>query len=171
MAKFSASACACLTPRAALFSGAVSASEEPSDKTAFSSADPPRNFWLTVGDRIRALTIGAPAYATRKKHIEDLEAAYVSTLLALHDALLARGRDAGAVTRALHDKASSFDLKKLNALVASHNRYYPIEANLPVSPRTGQYLIYGRPWRPESAWTVSRLVEQAFARIAARADP
>lgn len=71
---------------------------------------------------------------------------------------------------ALHDRAAAFNLEKLNALVASHNRYYPMEANLPVNPRTGEYLIYGRPWRPESAWTVSRLVEQTLATIAVRAD-
>ena len=141
-----------------------------SRKTSFSSADPPRNFSLTVGDRIRALTIGAPAYATRKKHIEDLEAAHLRTLVAHRDTLLARGHAREAVTRAMHDRARAIDLKKLNALIASHNRYYPIEANLPVNPRTGEYLIYGRPWRPESPWTESRLVEQALAAIAARAE-
>jgi hypothetical protein len=152
----------------------VSDSDDPergsSPKTAFTSVDPPRNFTLTVGDRIRALTIGAPAYATRKKHIEDLEATHVRTLVTLHDTLVACGRDEEAVTRALHSRAQALDLKKLNALVASHNRYYPIEANLPVNPRTGEYLIAGRPWRPESPWTEDRLVEQALAAIAARRE-
>ncbi len=157
---------------------AVNDSEDPSigppgdqaPKTAFSSADPPRNFALTVGERIRALTIGAPAYATRKKHIEDLEAAYVHALVALHDTLGARGHDEAALRRGLEDKARAIDLKKLNALVATHNRYYPIEANLPSCPRTGEYLIYGRPWRASSAWTESRLVEQALAVIARRSN-
>jgi hypothetical protein len=142
----------------------------PAQKTALSSVDPPRNFSLSVGDRIRALTIGAPAYATRKKDLEDLEAAHVRTLVALHDTLVARGWDPEAVARALQQKASTVDLKKLNALVASHNRYYPIEANLPVDPRTGEYLIYGRPWRPDRVWSASRLVDEARAMVAARAE-
>jgi hypothetical protein len=137
---------------------------DDSGPTAFSSTDPPRNFSLSVGDRIRALTIGAPAYATRKKHLEDLEAAHVRTLVALHDALIARGSD---LDRALHDRAASLDIKKLNALTDAHNRYYPIEANLPMNMR-GDYLIYGRPWRPELPWTARRLVELAMAKIAER---
>lgn len=34
-------------------------------------------------DGIRALTLGAPAYATRKKHIEDLEDRYSNILRSL----------------------------------------------------------------------------------------
>jgi hypothetical protein len=141
-----------------------------SPKTAFSSADPPRNFSLSVGERIRAMTIGVPAHAARKRHIEDLEAAHIATLVALHDALVARARSEAAVKDALHDKAATFDLKKLNALVATHNRYYAIEANLPVNPRTGEYLIYGRPWRPDTPWTVDRIVDLAVAAVDARRE-
>ena len=53
--------------------------------TAFRSADPPRNFTLSVDERVRALTIGPPAYAVRKRKIEDNEEQWVSTLVALHD--------------------------------------------------------------------------------------
>jgi hypothetical protein len=141
-------------------------------KTAFDSADPPRNFTLSIDDRIRALTIGAPAYATRKKHLEDLELQHVRALVALHDALVAKHAgepDLDAlVARALVDKAATFDVKRMNALVTAHNRYYPIEANLPIDPRTGHYLVYGRPWVPEEPWTASRLVDRAQAVIAAR---
>lgn len=87
---------ACRETETTLLSTPVNDSDDhdggASSKTSFSSADPPRNFSLSVGDRIRALTIGAPAYATRKKHIEDLEAAHVRTLVALHDLLVGRGR-------------------------------------------------------------------------------
>jgi len=40
------------------------------------------------------------------------------------------------------------DLARLNDLIDKHNRYYPIEANLPVDPRTGALLERGVPWRP-----------------------
>ena len=141
---------------------------DPVAKSAFRSADPPRNFSLSVGERIRALTIGAPAYATRKKSVEDLEERYVRTLVALHGSLVARGLDDGAIARALLDKAQTFDLKRLNALIATHNRYYPIEANLPIDPRSGEYLVYGRRWFPEEPFTPERLVDRAQAIVAAR---
>lgn len=139
------------------------AAEPPRDRpTAFNSADPPRNFSLTVGERIRALTIGAPAYATRKKHIEDLEDRYASILRSLRNALVGRGLPEHEIRRALQDRAATLELKKLNTLITAHNRYYPLEANLAMDPRTGEYLVYGRRWEPTLAWTVERLVEAAL---------
>ena len=142
--------------------------DAPLRNTAFNSADPPRNFTLSVNDRVRAMTIGAPAYATRKKHIEDLEAAHVRALVTLHDKLVAKGRDAADVQRALHEQAHTIDLRKLNTLVDTHNRYYPIEANLPTNLRTGDYDVHGQRWLPEEPWTASRLLDHALALVAAR---
>ncbi|MDB4934797.1 MAG: hypothetical protein JWP87_1769 [Labilithrix sp.] len=143
-------------------------------KSAFNSADPPRNFTLSVNDRIRAIAIGAPAYATRKKHLEDLEERHVRMLVTLHDALVAkhgqRPDREELVTRALHDRAATIDVKRMNQLVEAHNRYYPIEANLPCDLRTGHYLVYGRRWVPEEPWSAARLVERARAVIADRDD-
>jgi hypothetical protein len=144
--------------------------DDRSPKSAFNSADPPRNFTLDVNERIRAMTIGAPAYASRKKRIEDLDAGHVAALVALHDQLVARGRDAAAVRAALEHKVATFDLKRLNALIETHNRYYPIEANLPTDPRTGEYLVYGRTWEREPPVTAARLLDAALERIAARRD-
>lgn len=135
--------------------------------TGFNSADPPRNFTLSVNDRIRAIAVGAPAYARRKKSIEDREDRYVAVLVDLHDTLVASRES--FVTSAMLDRAATFDLKRLNALIATHNRYYAIEANLPIDPRTGGYLVYGRPWLPTEPWTAERLVAQALAVVAARA--
>jgi hypothetical protein len=166
---------ACRSRDRALIFCAVKDSEDDSvQKSAFNSADPPRNFTLSVNDRIRALTIGAPAYATRKKLLEDLEERHVRTLVVLHDTLAAKHQGRAdleeVVTRALHDKAKAIDVKRMNALVETHNRYYPIEANLPTDLRTGHYLVYGRRWIPEEPWTAERLVERARAVIAARDD-
>ena len=138
--------------------------------STFTSADPPRNFSLSVNDRIRALTIGPPAYATRKKSIEDLVDRYVQVLVALHDKRVAAGHrgNAEATTRALLEKAGTFDLVRLNKLIATHNLYYPIEANLPTDVRTGEYLVCGRPWLPDEPWSASRFVEEARRLIATR---
>jgi hypothetical protein len=147
---------------------------KPSDDSAaestFTSADPARNFSLSVNDRIRALTIGPPAYATRKKSIEDLDERHLKALVALHDKRVASGLDetGEAMTRALVEKAGTFDLVRLNRLIETHNLYYPIEASLPTDVRTGEYLVYGRPWRPDEPWSVSRFVDEARRLIETR---
>lgn len=117
-----------------------------------SSADPPRNFTLTTDERIRALTIGVPAWSARKRKIEDEEARLVSELVELRD------------EHAMRAHAATFDLTKLNELVAIHNRYFPIEANLPMN-RHG-YLVHGRPWRPEEPYTAERLLTLARRKCA-----
>lgn len=137
---------------------------DASDRTsALNGADPPRNFTLSTEERIRALTIGVPSYAERKKHIEDREAGYQKKLGALFDTLAAKGRSREDIEHALFDLARTFDLAKTNALVEKHNRYYPIEANLPLDPQTGGYLLYGNPWVPEAPFTVQRVVRQLLA--------
>jgi hypothetical protein len=125
------------------------------------SADPIRNFTLSVDERIRALTIGVPAYSARKRKIEDQEESCVNALLDLHETLTAEGKVDHEIEHALTTAAKAFDLAKLNALVATHNRYYPIEANLPMN-RGGSYLVYGRVWEPEAPYTAERLVSRAL---------
>jgi hypothetical protein len=135
--------------------------------SALNSADPSRNFTLTVDERIRALTIGVPAWAARKRKIEDDQQRLVTELVELHDGLVAKKRPANEIELALLAAANTLDLAKLNELVGSHNRYYPIEANLPMD-RRGNYLVYGRVWKPEEAYTAVRLVALARLHIEAR---
>jgi hypothetical protein len=129
--------------------------DEPS--SALDSVDPPRNFTLGVDERIRALTIGAPAYAIRKRKIEDTEAKWVDTLVELRDKLVAKGTPRVDIEGALREKAATFDYRRLNELVALHNRWYPVEANLPMDLR-GRYLVYGRVWHPETELTPERIL-------------
>jgi hypothetical protein len=138
--------------------------------TALNSADPIRNFSLSVDERIRALTIGVPAWAARKRNIEDDVDRHVAKLVELHDKLVAKGTDAQAVERALVAAANAIDLTRLNTLVTKHNRYYPIEANLPMDRRGGGYLAYGRPWKPEEPFTALRLLVAAQAELERRAE-
>lgn len=133
--------------------------------TAFTSLDPPRNFTLTTEQRVRALAQGVPIYAERKRRIEDLEAAMVKKLCEHYDKLVAEGVAPDAARRDVHERARAVDLSRVNALIEKHNRYYPIEANLPVDPRTGAYLLFGRRWHPERPWTLERLLEALDARL------
>jgi hypothetical protein len=138
--------------------------------SALNSADPVRNFSLTVDERIRALTIGVPAWAARKRKIEDDEARHVGELVELHDTLVARQRAVAEIQVALEEAAAAIDLTKLNELVRRHNRYYPIEANLPMDRATGSYLVYGRAWIPEELYTPVRLIALVMAMLERRRE-
>jgi hypothetical protein len=128
------------------------------------SIDPPRNFHIGTDERIRALAIGAPAWSVRKRRIEDTEAKWVETLAALRVALVALGRSDEEIERELGARAAKLDYAKLNALVALHNRWYPVEANLRMDPRSGAYLVAGRPWQREAEYTPERILELVRSR-------
>jgi len=113
---------------------------------------PARNFTLTVEDRVRAYTQGVPGYIRRRRRIEELEAR-----------LMAAVRTADDPARAVAAKAVVADLAALNDLIGRHNRYYPIEANLPIEVRTGRLLDRGVPWRPLALVTADDLLARAAA--------
>lgn len=138
--------------------------------TALNSADPTRNFSLSTEERIRALTIGVPAWSQRKRNIEDDIGKIVEGLVELSETLAQKGRDPAEIARAVEAAAARRDLTKINAMVVKHNRYYPVEANLPMNSR-GEYLVYGRVWRREEPFTAARLVALATAELARRAAP
>lgn len=114
-----------------------------------SSASPARNFTLSVEDRLRAMAGGPRAYMRRRRRIEDLQSEIVQDIVALGDFDV--------------DRIPQRILKKigvLNDLIDRHNRYFPIEANLPIDPRTGAMLELGHPWKPMTkvaVWEFCRL--------------
>jgi hypothetical protein len=56
--------------------------------------------------------------------------------------------------------AARWDFTDVNELIEKHNRWYPIEARLPMDPRTRDYVkVGGRPYRHEAldaAWVLER---------------
>ena len=56
--------------------------------------------------------------------------------------------------------AHGWNFAYVNELIRQHNEYYPIERNLPLDPRTGDYVtILGRPYRREeldAEWVLAR---------------
>jgi hypothetical protein len=114
---------------------------------------PPRNFTLSIEERLRAYAQGAPGYIRRKRRIEDLEARLIQQLAAAESpAAVAASADVVA------------DLALLNDLIAKHNRYYPIEANLPIDVQTRRLVERGgAPWRPLPAVTAADLLARAAA--------
>jgi hypothetical protein len=123
---------------------------QPGDRGA-----PLGNFKLAVDERLKAYAQGVPGHIRRRRRIEDLEARLVAELA---------GAEAPAATMA--ETKTIADLALLNDLIARHNRYYPIEANLPIEVRTGRLLERGRPWRPLPAVTTTDLLARTAAQRA-----
>jgi hypothetical protein len=58
------------------------------------------------------------------------------------------GHDAEAFARRWNARVHSWRFDKLNELIRQHNEWYPIESNLPMDPRTRDYvLLRGRSYR------------------------
>ncbi len=70
------------------------------------------------------------------------------------------GDDPGSFEHRWRALAQSWSFDDVNTLIEQHNEYYPIERNLPVSARTGEYLtVSGRPYSRELAgpeWILAR---------------
>ncbi|HEX7292094.1 MAG TPA: hypothetical protein VF250_13290 [Conexibacter sp.] len=77
-----------------------------------------------------------------KRELRLLEAER-RTLRARH----ARDADRGAFARAWKAFAArrgrSAEYRELNELIRAHNEWYPVERNLPVNPRTGEWVTVG----------------------------
>jgi hypothetical protein len=117
------------------------------------TAAPVRNFTLTPDQRIGALLRGPPPYAVRLRRVEDLEDEVVGALRECERAG-ERAIPIAVVRR----------IEEANALIRDHNRYYPVEANLPIDTTTGRLLEMGRPWKPRSPLTIDDLRERARGR-------
>jgi hypothetical protein len=114
-----------------------------SDPPLTETAAPPRNFTVTADERLRALVAGPPAYVRRRRRIEDLEAAIVRFVRA-HEAKTKSPIDPAAPPAAVARAFAS-----LRQLIETHNRYYPIEANLSIDMASGRPLeMMGKPWAP-----------------------
>jgi hypothetical protein len=92
-----------------------------------------------------------PRFMQRLREIEDMVSHHRAALERAHRELRAScGPDRRLFERRWREIADQWDFRELNALIEQHNAYYPIERNLAVNPRTGDYVsIGGRPYRRE----------------------
>jgi hypothetical protein len=121
---------------------------------------PQRNFSISTADRVRAAA-GPHAYMRRKRHIEDLSASLRETVAA---AIARAACDIPAARRVVEGHAPSIKaLRELHGLIVAHNRFYPIEANLPLDPVSRVELDHGRPYKPLPAVTLDTLFGDALA--------
>ena len=109
-----------------------------------------RNFTVDAGSHLASL--GGPLpYMIRLREIERLVDAHLSALAERY-AIVERARWPAVAER--------WSFHEVNDLIDRHNRWYPLEARLPMDPRTGDYVLvngehYSR--RPlDAAWVLAR---------------
>jgi hypothetical protein len=103
-------------------------------------------------DRYLASLGGPLPFMQRLRQIDDELEAITARLAQAHSE-----RKDGASWRRL---AARWDFGAINDLIERHNRYYPIEARLPMDPRTRDYVtVGGRSYRREpldARWILDR---------------
>jgi hypothetical protein len=94
---------------------------------------------------------GVPRYMQRLREIERERQLQRSRIERAYRALQEEcGHDGAAFSTRWRSRARSWRFDRLNELIEQHNAWYPIEARLPMDPRTRDYvLIRGRSYRRE----------------------
>lgn len=90
-----------------------------------------------------------PRYMERLREIEAERRRLRGQIGRAYRWLQARhGDDREAFAREWRARAERFSFDEINRLIDDHNEWYPVEARLPLNPRTGDYvLIRGRSYR------------------------
>lgn len=119
-----------------------------------------RNF-RPGADSYVAGAVGPPAFVRRLRAIEDEQAEHTRRLeRAWRELAESCGGDERLFAERWTATAVGWAFYAVNALIAKHNRYYPVESRLPMDPRTGDFvLVNGRTYRLEpldGAWILDR---------------
>jgi hypothetical protein len=87
-----------------------------------------------------------PRWMERVAEIDTRMARERRELAERHRELRARwGHDPAEFARRWREHVHARDYRELNELIRQHNEWYPVERNLAVDPRTGEYLpVHGR---------------------------
>lgn len=119
-----------------------------------------RNFRPDAASYVTSL--GGPLpYMVRLREIHDLTDWHERRLeQAWLDLAAECGRDGNAFDRRWRATAESWNFFEMNDLIERHNRYFPIEARLPMDPKTGDFvLVDGKPYRRrplDAEWVLER---------------
>jgi hypothetical protein len=110
-------------------------------------------------ERYLAAVGGPLTYMRRLRLIEVLVHRHEHALRERWQALAAEERQPARFRIRWQRVARRWDFADVNELVDSHNRWYPVEARLPMDPRTGDYrLVGGRPYtrlRLDARWVLA----------------
>ncbi|MGH3000026.1 MAG: hypothetical protein ACRDNM_12075, partial [Gaiellaceae bacterium] len=117
-----------------------------------------RNFRPDTESAVRAL--GGPlAWMRRLRAIEDALDQHERQLDAAYRQLGEEVEDPAEFARLWRETAERWDFSEVNRFVEKHNRYFPVEARLPMDPRTRDFVrVDGRryEWEPLDADWVLR---------------
>jgi hypothetical protein len=102
----------------------------------------------------------------RLREIEDEIATHEAALAAAWQELSERhGGTPGELARRWQALARTWNLDAVNELIERHNLWYPVEARLPMDPRTGDFvLVGGLPYRRrliDADWILERFPAEA----------
>jgi len=103
---------------------------------------------------------GGPfVYMRRLRAIEDETARHAAELGEARTALAVA--EPGSFAERWRETAAAWSFARVNRLIEQHNRYYPIEARLPMDPRTGDFAQpktgHRYPIEPlDAAWILER---------------
>ncbi len=102
-----------------------------------------------------------PRYIRRAAEIERGTRGHEAALREARQELAeAVGHDPAAFAERWTRTVRGWDFEDVNELVRQHNAWYPVERDLPMDPRTGDYvLVSGRSYRREELdadWALSR---------------
>ncbi len=130
-----------------------------------------RNFSLAA-DRYALSLAGPPAHSRRLREIEAETAAHEESLRVEWEELARRHRDdPGGFARAWRALAGRWRFDAVNELIVRHNLFYPVEARLPMDPRTRDFvLVGGKPYRIrplDADWILARFPPELPRRAAA----
>ena len=100
-----------------------------------------RNFRPDVANYVASLG-GPRPYMARLREIEALERDHEERLAAAYEELSNEcGRDPVAFARQWDEVARTWRFDEINDLIERHNRFFPVEARLPMDPRTGDFVL------------------------------
>jgi len=129
-----------------------------------------RNFSPSVEGYARSV-VGPPAHVQRLRRIEDEIEEHVDRLRAARDELRLEIADPEERSRRWRELAASWSFHAVNDLIEKHNSWYPVEAKLPMNPRTGDFvLVGGKPYSREpldAAWVLRHFPVDGPERLAA----
>jgi hypothetical protein len=120
------------------------------------------------------LSLGGPLpYMQRLRAIEAETAAHEHALEEAWRELAASCRDAETFARRWRRRVARWSFAAVNELIERHNRFYPIEARLPMDVRSGDFaLVNGERYEREplgAAWALERFPPSLAAARADRA--
>jgi hypothetical protein len=123
-------------------------------------------------DRYLAGQLQGMAYMRRLRAIEDEEARHLRELEDAWRALAEAERDDAAFALAWREVASAWDFRRINDLTVRHTAYYPIEARVPMNPRTGDYAQRWQRGEYGAEWILERFpAARALALEASGSEP